>query len=361
MAKVTRYNGNLLAFGINAVGTERTVFGALLQSDDLDDNINVEFLRGWGNVAVDESPTKQDFNGLAFTLGQLIAYIHQAGIPEFHLSQEYHTGNITQVTGVQYVSQVDNNIGNNPVDDDGTNWKISAIDFNHSALTKDISGGIDVVLSKSESKNGYIKLTGTLTASVNVIVPDVEHKVNFDNQTTGSFTVTIKTLAGTGINIPQGKSLNTYCDGANVINADNGKATLDINSEVNQLPVGAAAAAANSLLSQDGTWKTIAQLTALLPLIGDAQVWQDVTASRAFNTEYQNTTGKPISVVVNVTTGAASTALLEVSQTSGSGFVETEAARTSQINNVSAIIPDGHYYKVTTSGSVSKNNWAELR
>jgi len=54
MAKIDRFNGNLKAFGINAVGGERTVFGDVAQSDTLDANINTDFLRGWGIVGVNE-------------------------------------------------------------------------------------------------------------------------------------------------------------------------------------------------------------------------------------------------------------------------------------------------------------------
>jgi len=69
MAKINRYNGNLQAFASQAQGTERTVFGDITQSDTLDANITADWLRGWGIVGVNENPTKQDFNGLAFTLG----------------------------------------------------------------------------------------------------------------------------------------------------------------------------------------------------------------------------------------------------------------------------------------------------
>jgi hypothetical protein len=39
MAKITRYSGDFKAFGIDAQGTERTVFGGVTQSDVLTDNL----------------------------------------------------------------------------------------------------------------------------------------------------------------------------------------------------------------------------------------------------------------------------------------------------------------------------------
>jgi len=87
MAKIDRYNGNMEAFAADALSTERTIFGDTAQSDTLDANITADFLRGWGIVGVNENPTKQDFNGLAFTLGQLISYLHQRGIAEWNIAR----------------------------------------------------------------------------------------------------------------------------------------------------------------------------------------------------------------------------------------------------------------------------------
>ena len=121
MTKIVRYDGNLAAFASTATGTERTVFGAVTQSDVLDANINTEFFRGWGIVGVNDAPSKQDFNGLAYTLSQLLAYIHQMGVPEWNTSQEYHIGSVTTTGGIVYVSLTNTNVGNNPATD-FTNW-----------------------------------------------------------------------------------------------------------------------------------------------------------------------------------------------------------------------------------------------
>lgn len=80
---------------------------------------------------------------------------------------------------------------------------------------------VDVTLSATnfaddQSRSLCLALTGTLLANVNVIVPAVSHAYLVDNQTTGSFTVTVKTPAGTGPTVGQGSILNLYCDGTNV-------------------------------------------------------------------------------------------------------------------------------------------------
>lgn len=119
MAKITRYDGNLQSFAEGATGTERTIFGDTAQSDDLTLNITSDFLRGWGIVGVNETPSKQDFNAGFFVLSRLLAYLHQVGIPEWNVAQEYNTDSITSYGGVVYVSDGDANIGNEPGVDAG--------------------------------------------------------------------------------------------------------------------------------------------------------------------------------------------------------------------------------------------------
>jgi hypothetical protein len=121
MAEISRYSGNLKPFAKDALGTERTVFGDTSQSDAIDDNINADFFRGWGIVGVNELPTKQDFNALAYTSTALTSYIYQRGIPAFHADQEFFEGSITFEDGLLYKA-VQDNTGNLPSDDNGTNW-----------------------------------------------------------------------------------------------------------------------------------------------------------------------------------------------------------------------------------------------
>lgn len=129
MAKITRYSGNLLAFASAALANERTVFGdTLTESDDLTANVTLDFLRGWGIVGPDESPNREDFNALAYTLSQFLAYLHQTGVAEYDAAQEYNIGSWTTDGGVLYVSLVDANIGNDPATDTaasptGTYWQ----------------------------------------------------------------------------------------------------------------------------------------------------------------------------------------------------------------------------------------------
>ena len=122
MAKIDRYNGNVRAFAADSLGTERTVFGATTQSDTLDGNITLDLLRGWGVVGVNENPTKQDFNGLAFTLGQLLAYLHQRGVPEWNSAQEYYEGSVVTTLAGVYRLKSGGDGSSDPDTDGGVNW-----------------------------------------------------------------------------------------------------------------------------------------------------------------------------------------------------------------------------------------------
>ena len=71
----------------------------------------------------------------------------------------------------------------------------------------------------SNGKNAVIKLTGTITDNITVSIPDgIEKTYIFENGTTGSFTVQIKTSSGTGptfATTDKGYKL-VYSDGTNV-------------------------------------------------------------------------------------------------------------------------------------------------
>ena len=87
-------------------------------------------------------------------------------------------------------------------------------------LSKSVAGGVNVTLTAVEAGNGILVFTGALTASISVIVPTAPTRpwVVFNN-TTGAFTLTVKTASGTGVLVPQGKREIVYCDGTNVASA----------------------------------------------------------------------------------------------------------------------------------------------
>ena len=74
-------------------------------------------------------------------------------------------------------------------------------------------------VSSQSFRNVYLNCTGTNTASKNLIVPTINKNYVVQNNTTGGFSIVVKTSAGTGITVPNGKTCTVYADGTNVIQA----------------------------------------------------------------------------------------------------------------------------------------------
>lgn len=84
-----------------------------------------------------------------------------------------------------------------------------------------------------EARNAIIKFTGTLTSNQTIVVPNSSKHWIFWNATTGNFTLTVKTAAGTGVVITQGAKGFLFCDATNVYEviseiAKQGKQTIFI-------------------------------------------------------------------------------------------------------------------------------------
>jgi len=70
-----------------------------------------------------------------------------------------------------------------------------------------------------EARSMMLNISGTLTAARNVICPTASKLYFIKNATTGGFAITLKTSAGTGISVPNGKSTVLICNGTNVVEA----------------------------------------------------------------------------------------------------------------------------------------------
>lgn len=110
---------------------------------------------------------------------------------------------------------------------DGTGWYTfgygrSLTGTGFALLSIDISGTGDYTLSAGQLNQVGYKLTGTLTGARNLIVPTTVAQYWIDNSTSGAFTFTVKTAAGTGVVVPSGSRYILYTDGTNVIDADTG-------------------------------------------------------------------------------------------------------------------------------------------
>lgn len=68
-----------------------------------------------------------------------------------------------------------------------------------------------------EWQYGIIKLSGTLTANRNVIVPTNKKEYTVVNATSGGHSIVFKTSSGSGITVTNGDTAKVRCDGTNVV------------------------------------------------------------------------------------------------------------------------------------------------
>ena len=112
----------------------------------------------------------------------------------------------------------------------GTGWYSYAYgrsnQFAYTELALSVTGGT-TTLTSPQASNTIQVYTGTLTSNQIIIVPSTVQLYAFTNNTTGSYTFTVKTSIGGGatVTIPQSTSLILICDGTNVYNAASGSAS----------------------------------------------------------------------------------------------------------------------------------------
>lgn len=92
--------------------------------------------------------------------------------------------------------------------------------FAYTQLAVSVTGGT-TTLTSAQAANTIQVYTGTLTSNQIIIVPSTVQLYSITNNTTGSFTFTVKTAVGGGasITISQSSSIIAVCDGTNVYNS----------------------------------------------------------------------------------------------------------------------------------------------
>ena len=115
------------------------------------------------------------------------------------------------------------------------------------------------------------------------------------------------------------------------------------------------AAAGTDYLAPGGDGSALTGLTAsqVSGILGVSQTWQNVASSRAINTSYQNSTGRPIQLAIISSSGASVQA-----SSNNSTWITVGGGGSDRNTDCNAIIPDSYYYRVSGGGFA---NWAELR
>ncbi len=332
MAKITRLDANVLAFASAALANERTVFGDVTESDTLDDNVTADFFRGWGIVGPNDEPTREDFNGLGFTLGQFIAYLHQVGVAEWNGNQEYHQNSLANESGVLYLCLTNSHTSVTAPSADAVNW---------SPL---------VTALKTPYDNSTSGLTAdTVQDALDELVSDFVSPLDFG---IGGFSV-------------QSDDWDAIVENGIYTNGSNTSAT-GIPEALNQLQmihmgstIGNGVQIAKRVVTgslwvrtrNSGIWSGWVNHTP----IGEGQTWQDVSGSRVANTIYTNTTGRSIQVIIILdSTGSAQSP--EVSE-DGISWVTVGRRSSTSLSANTFTVPNGYQYR--SIGGIL--NWVELR
>ena len=91
-----------------------------------------------------------------------------------------------------------------------------------------VAGTGAYTLTGTELNRIAYNFTGLLTGNRSIIVPDTVQQYWVSNQTTGAYTLTIKTAAGTGVIVAAGSRNILYSDSINVVDADTSTVSLPI-------------------------------------------------------------------------------------------------------------------------------------
>lgn len=103
-------------------------------------------------------------------------------------------------------------------------------------LVKSVAGSSNVTLTASEFKNRSLELTGAIGANIAVIVPNTQHLFVVYRNTSGAFTLTVRTAAGTGVAITAGTRSLLLCNGTDVFAiGSTGSAASGANSDITSL------------------------------------------------------------------------------------------------------------------------------
>jgi hypothetical protein len=218
---------------------------------------------------------------------------------------------------------------------DGTNYYSmglgQAVNSVFDFIVINVTGTGDYTLTGAELNRIAYEFTGVLSGNRNIIVPASVQQYWVDNETSGAFTLTVKTAAGTGVVVPQGQRTILYCNGTDVINAE----TLLVSTPVSVVQGGTGL---TSVAQGDTLYGSAANTYSLLS--------KSVTATR-----YISNTGSsnnPAWAQVNLTNGVTGT-LPGGNGGTGSAFVTFTGPSTGRTYT----LPDASTTILTTNSTIT--------
>ena len=143
---------------------------------------------------------------------------------------------------------------------------------------------------------------GSLTATRELVVPTIQKQYIVQNNTTGGQSITVKTSAGTGITVPNGRKAHLYVDGTNVVQMFD---FVDINGgAIDNTIIGGSTAAAGTFTTATATTGNITTVNATTVDATNVEVTNIKAKDGTAAVQIADTTG-----VVSVTAAPILTAL----------------------------------------------------
>jgi hypothetical protein len=161
-------------------------------------------------------PFGQDFNGIFYDITLAEQFVQAGG------SYVYDSGFATAIGGYPLGALVQrsdgsgfwrNTVADNTTDPDagGAGWQPEEAGITPVTMTSS-----NVTLTSLQAARNIIVITGTLTTNLNLVFPAYTKGWTVSNQTTGIFSITCKTAAGSGVIVSQSASTQIWGDGTNI-------------------------------------------------------------------------------------------------------------------------------------------------
>lgn len=165
-------------------------------------------------------PFGQDMNGILNQVTSLLAFMNGGQVFPFDGTFATAIGGyvagaiVARADGTGFWLNLTNGNTNDP-DATGTGWA-AVNNYGYGSVSVAAS---NVTLSPTVAARPVLVISGTLTANVAVIVPATLQSWLVVNNTTGAFSLTVRTAAGSGVIVPAGgfgAPTGVYGDGTNV-------------------------------------------------------------------------------------------------------------------------------------------------